>query len=190
MQDDECFYGLGDKPTELNLRGKRVENYATDAYGYIKDTDPLYRNIPFYYGLHHGIGYGIFFDNTFRTLFDFGKERDDVSSFWARGGEMNYYFIYGPELMQVAEAYTRITGAAELPPLWALGYHQCRWSYYPDTKVREIADQFRKRQIPCDALYLDIDYMEGFRCFTGARKVSPNRKNSSKAYPMMVIRWS
>ncbi|UYQ94779.1 glycoside hydrolase family 31 protein [Chitinophaga horti] len=192
IQEGECFYGLGDKPTELNLRGKRVENYGTDAYGYLKDTDPLYRNIPFYYGLHHGIGYGIFFDNTFRTLFDFGKEREDVCSFWARGGEMNYYFIYGPELMQVAEAYTRITGSAELPPLWALGYHQCRWSYYPDTKVQEIAAQFRKRQIPCDALYLDIDYMEGFRCFTWSKEGFPEPEKFIKGladdgYKMVVI---
>lgn len=174
IQEGECFYGLGDKPTDLNLRGKRLENYGTDAYGFQKDTDPLYRNIPFYYGLHHGIGYGIFFDNTFRTLFDFGHEREEVCSFWARGGEMNYYFMYGPELLQVAEAYAKITGTAELPPLWALGYQQCRWSYYPEKRVREIAAEFRKRQIPCDVIHLDIDYMEGFRCFTWSKEAFPN----------------
>jgi len=174
IQEGECFFGLGDKPTDLNLRGKRLENFGTDAYGFQKDTDPLYRNIPFYYGLHHGIGYGIFFDNTFRTLFDFGHERDEVCSFWARGGEMNYYFMYGPELLQVAEAYTKITGTAELPPLWALGYQQCRWSYYPEKRVREIAAEFRKRQIPCDVIHLDIDYMEGFRCFTWSKEAFPN----------------
>ncbi|HEU4555984.1 MAG TPA: glycoside hydrolase family 31 protein [Chitinophaga sp.] len=174
IQDGECFFGLGDKPTDLNLRGKRLENYGTDAYGFQKDTDPLYRNIPFYYGLHHGIGYGIFFDNTFRTLFDFGHEREEVCSFWARGGEMNYYFIYGPGLLQVAEAYTRITGTAELPPLWALGYQQCRWSYFPEKRVREIAAEFRKRQIPCDVIHLDIDYMDGFRCFTWNKEHFPD----------------
>lgn len=166
IQEGEAFFGLGDKPTDFNLRGKRFENFGTDAYAYGKETDPLYKNIPFYYGLHHGIGYGVFFDNTFRTLFDFGKERDDVNSFWARGGEMNFYFIYGPELMTVAREYTRLTGTPDMPPMWALGYHQCRWSYFPDTKVKQIASEFRKRQIPCDAIYLDIDYMDGFRCFT------------------------
>ncbi|RAJ06812.1 alpha-glucosidase [Chitinophaga skermanii] len=176
IQENECFYGLGDKPTELNLRGKRMENYGTDAYGFTSTTDPLYRNIPFYYGLHHNMAYGIFFDNTFRTLFDFGKERDDISSFWARGGEMNYYFIYGPQLLDVARAYTKITGTPELPPMWALGYHQCRWSYFPDTRVKEIAAEFRKRQIPCDALYLDIDYMDGFRCFTWDNERFPQPK--------------
>ncbi len=176
IQKGECFYGLGDKPSNLNLRHKRVENYGRDSYGFHKDEDPLYKNIPFYYGLHQGMAYGIFFDNTFRTLFDFGQERDTVTSFWARGGQMNYYFIYGPELMDVARQYTHLTGTPELPPLWALGYQQSRWSYYPDTKVKEIAAEFRKRQIPCDVIHLDIDYMEGFRCFTFSKEHFPHPK--------------
>ena len=173
IQDEEVFYGLGDKPTDLQIRGKRFENFGTDAYAYGANTDPLYKNIPFYYGLHHGIGYGIFFDNTFRTIFDFGSEREDVTSFWARGGEMSYYFVYGPDLLDVAREYAGLTGKPELPPMWALGYHQCRWSYFPDSKVKEVAMEFRKRNIPCDVMYLDIDYMEGFRCFTFSKDYFP-----------------
>jgi len=173
IQDGETFYGMGDKPTELNLRGKRFENYGADTYGFKKDQDPIYKNIPFYMGLHHDIGYGIFFDNTFRTIFDFGKEQFDVCSFWARGGEMNYYFIYGPDLTSVTEQYSWLTGTPEMPPLWALGYHQCKWSYYPESQVREIAQEFRDRGIPCDGIYLDIDYMEGFRCFTWSKEGFP-----------------
>lgn len=192
IQEDEYFFGMGDKPTDFNLHGKRLENYGTDAYGFQKDTDPLYRNIPFYYGLHRGIGYGIFFDNSFRTIFDFGKERENVTSFWARGGEMNYYFIYGPELLSVAEGYTRITGTPELPPLWALGYQQCRWSYYPDKRVKEIAAEFRKRQIPCDVIHLDIDYMEGFRCFTWSKEGFPEpakliKELAAEGFKVVVI---
>jgi len=192
IQEDECFFGMGDKPTDLNLHGKRMENFGTDAYGFQKDTDPLYRNIPFYYGLHRGKAYGIFFDNTFRTIFDFGKERDNATSFWARGGEMNYYFIYGPELLKVAEGYTSITGTAELPPLWALGYQQCRWSYYPDTRVKEIAAEFRKREIPCDVIHLDIDYMEGFRCFTWSKEGFPEpagliKELAAQGFKVVVI---
>lgn len=180
IQQNEVFYGLGDKPCELQLRGKRFENYGTDAYAYGKETDPLYKNIPFYYGLHHGKAYGIFFDNTFRTLFDFGHERPDTLSFWARGGEMCYYFIYGDQLLEVAEEFTNLTGKPELPPLWALGYHQCRWSYFPDTKVMDIAHNFRKRGIPCDVIYLDIDYMEGFRCFTFSKEYFPEPARLTK----------
>lgn len=174
IQEDESFFGVGDKATDLNLKGKRLENFGTDSYGFKRDTDPIYKNIPFYYGLHHGIGYGIFFDNTFRTLFDFGHERPEAASFWARGGQMNYYFIYGPSLLEVSEQYTRITGTPELPPLWALGYQQSRWSYFPDTRVKEIAREFRDRHLPCDAIHLDIDYMEGFRCFTFSEENFPD----------------
>ncbi len=162
----EVYYGLGDKPSDLNLKGKRFENWGTDCYGYDYDWDPLYKNIPFYYGLHKGIGYGIFFDNTFRTFFDFGKERDTATSFWAHGGEMNYYFIAGPELLDVNKRYAQLTGVADMPALWSLGFQQCKWSYYPESQVREVTTQMRESRIPCDAIYLDIDYMDGFRCFT------------------------
>ena len=174
IQKHERFYGLGDKPTESDLRGKRFENYGEDTYGFKKDKDPLYKNIPFYIGLHHGLSYGIFFDNTFRTVFDFGFETHNVASFWARGGEMNYYFIYGPHMLDVSRQYTKLTGTSELPPLWALGYHQCKWSYFPEKNVKEIAQEFRSRNIPCDVIYLDIDYMDGYRCFTWNKKHFPN----------------
>lgn len=166
VQSGEHYFGLGDKACSMNLRGMQLQNWGSDTYGYTRNSDPLYKNIPFYIGLHHKISYGIFFDNTFRTRFDFARERSNVTSFWAQGGEMNYYLIYGPGMMAVAEEYTNLTGKPELPPLWTLGYQQCKWSYYPEAKVKEIAAGFRSRQIPCDAIYLDIDYMDGFRCFT------------------------
>lgn len=180
-QDGESYYGLGDKPVHLNLKGKRFENWVTDSYAYGKDTDPIYKTIPFYIGLHHKKSYGIFFDNTFRTYFDFAHERRNITSFWAQGGEMNYYFIYGPEMSAVVENYTDLTGKPhQLPPLWALGYHQCKWSYYPESKVKEITNTFRELKIPCDAIYLDIDYMDGFRCFTWNKDYFPDPKRMVK----------
>jgi alpha-glucosidase len=175
-REGECFYGLGDKATQLNLKGKRLENFATDQYAFQKDQDPLYKVVPFYIGLQNKQAYGVFFDNTFRSFFDFCQERRNVTSFWAEGGEMNYYFFYGPQMQDVVVNYTDLTGKPELPPLWTLGYHQCKWSYYPEDKVKEITSKFRELQIPCDAIYLDIDYMEGFRCFTWNKKYFPDPK--------------
>ncbi|WP_103068295.1 glycoside hydrolase family 31 protein [Aquimarina sediminis] len=172
----ECYYGLGDKPMHLNLKGKRVQNWATDQYAFGKDQDPLYKSVPFYIGMYEERAYGIFFDNTFKTFFDFCHERRNVTSFWAQGGEMNYYFFYGPDMQEVVTRYTDLTGKPELPPLWALGYHQCKWSYYPESKVKEVTNKFRELQIPCDAIYLDIDYMEGFRCFTWNKEYFPDPK--------------
>jgi len=175
-QTAESFYGMGDKATHSNLKGKRVSNWVTDSYAYTKDQDPLYKAIPFYIGLHNDIAYGIFFDNTFRTNFDFAHERRNITSFWADGGEMNYYFIYGPKMSKVVRAYTDLTGTPEIPPLWALGFHQSKWSYFPESNVKNIAAKFRALKIPCDAIYLDIDYMDGFRCFTWDKKKFPDPK--------------
>ena len=179
--DGESYFGLGDKPVELNLKGKRFENWVTDSYAYGKGTDPIYKAIPFYTGLHNKKAYGIFFDNTFRSYFDFSNERRNVTSFWAQGGEMNYYFIYGPQMEDVVANYTDLTGKPhQLPPLWALGFHQCKWSYYPESNVKEITKKFRDLKIPCDAIYLDIDYMEGFRCFTWSKEYFPDPKRMVK----------
>lgn len=176
IQGGEEFYGLGDKSCSLSLRGKRFELWGSDTYAYGRDTDPLYKNIPFYLSLHHKKSYGVFFDNSFRSFFDFGHERKNVSSFFAQGGEMNYYFIYGDGQLEVAETFTKLTGRPDLPPLWALGYHQCKWSYADEATVKKITATFRELEIPCDAIYLDIDYMDGFRCFTWNEENFPDRR--------------
>lgn len=177
---EENFFGLGDKSGNLNLRGRQFQNWNTDAYSFGWNQDPLYRTIPFYTGVHNAAAYGIFFDNTFRSRFDFGKEDHEKTSFWSDGGELQYYYIHGPHMMDVVKRYQSMTGTHPMPPKWALGYHQCRWSYYPESKVKEIAESFREHQIPCDAIYLDIDYMDGYRCFTWNKKHFPDPKRMIK----------
>ena len=175
-QAEESFFGLGDKPTEFNLRGKRLKNWNTDAYSFAWNQDPLYRSIPFYISLNDDIAHGIFFDNTFKAQFDFGAEDKTKTSFWADGGELQYYYIHGPHMMDVVKSYHLLTGTHPMPPMWALGYHQCRWSYYPESKVKKITNGFRENKIPCDGIYLDIDYMDGYRCFTWNNKYFPDPK--------------
>jgi len=172
----ESYFGLGDKTGKLNRKGTRNELWGTDCYGYSNETDPVYKNIPFYSGLVQNKGYGIFLDNTFRTFFDFENERKSVTSFWAQGGEMRYYFIYGPNLLEVTKQYTELTGKPKMPPKWTLGYHQSKWSYYPEATVRELGNTFRRLKIPCDVIHLDIDYMDGYRCFTWDKERFPNPK--------------
>jgi alpha-glucosidase len=172
--ETENFFGLGDKSSDFNLRGNRYLNWNTDAYSFGKGQDPLYRTIPFYMGINEGISYGIFFDNTFKSHFDFACQDEDKVSFWADGGEMQYYYIHGPHMMDVLKRYHSLTGTHQMPAKWTLGFHQCRWSYYPEKKVKDIARNFRERNIPCDAIYLDIDYMDGYRCFTWNRKHFPD----------------
>lgn len=173
MQNEEAFFGLGDKPLALNLAGQRVTNWCSDMYAYERGRNPLYKAIPFYVGLHHQIAYGIFFDNTYQSTFDFGNEEKDGVSFWAEGGEMRYYYLHGVAVSDVIQNYAQLTGTHELPALWTLGFHQCRWSYFPESKVKDITTAFRNKQIPLDAIYLDIDYMDGYRCFTWNKNYFP-----------------
>ena len=173
---EENFYGLGDKSCNLNLKNKKLELWSSDTYGYGRDTDPLYKNIPFFITLSPTYQFGIFFDNSFKSSFHFSQKEKETTTFEAVGGEMNYYFIYGDNILDVSSQYTLLTGTPELPPKWTLGYHQCKWSYYPENTFRNLANTFRKLQIPCDAIYLDIDYMDGYRCFTWDLEKFPDPK--------------
>ncbi len=174
MPPEENYYGLGDKAGPMNRRNRAFTNWNTDAFGWQESTDPLYKTIPFFIGLRKGLAYGLFFDNTYRSSFDFGKESADYFSFGAEGGDLNYYFIAGPEPKNIIERYTALTGRPPLPPLWTLGYQQCRYSYYPEARVREIARLLREKKIPADTIYLDIDYQEGYAPFTINRQYFPN----------------
>jgi len=173
MPLDENYYGLGDKAGPMNRRNRAFTNWNTDEFGWQESSDPLYKTIPFFIGLRKGAAYGVFFDNTYRSVFDFGKESQDYFSFGAEGGELNYYFIAGPEPRKIIEAYTAMTGRSPLPPLWTLGYQQSRYSYYPEARAREIVKTLRKRKIPADAIYFDIDYQQGNAPFTINREYFP-----------------
>lgn len=166
----ETYYGFGEKAfAEMSRNGKTIVNWNTDTFSYPIGTDPIYQSIPFFYALQDGKAYGLFFNNTFRTWFDMGNRSPERYSFGADGGELDYFVFTGgkdrsPKM--ILEDYSRLTGRTPTPPIWALGNQQSRWSYFPDKRVREIADGFRKNKIPADVIYLDIDYMDGYRVFT------------------------
>jgi alpha-glucosidase len=174
MPSDENYYGLGDKAGPMNRRNRAFINWNTDAFGWGESTDPLYKAIPFFIGLRKGEAYGVFFDNTYRSSFDFGKESPDYFSFGAEGGELNYYFFAGPDPKNVIEEYTALVGRPPLPPLWSLGYQQCRYTYYPESRAREVVGLFRQKKIPADAVYFDIDYQQGYAPFTINREYFPH----------------
>ncbi len=179
LRDDEHIYALGEKSGPLDKRGWKLGGYSftmwnSDTFGYDSSTDPIYVSVPFYIDLRHGVAYGVFLDNTFRSNFDIGHQTEGLLSFGAEGGALDYYFIYGPEPRKVIERYTALTGRMPLPPLWSLGYNQCRYSYYPESKVRFIAENFRVRRIPADVIWLDIHYQDNYKPFTWDRERFPD----------------
>jgi alpha-glucosidase len=174
MPQDEFYFGFGEKSGRLLKRGAHMTMWNSDIPAYGADTDPLYQSIPFFYSVRVGRAHGTFFDNSHWSSFDMGKEARDRYSFGAEAGELNYYVFAGPSPADVLGAFTALTGRMPLPPLWSLGYQQSRWSYPTERRVREIADGFRSRKIPCDVIYLDIDYMDGYRIFTWNRESFPD----------------
>ncbi|MEI6455947.1 MAG: TIM-barrel domain-containing protein [bacterium] len=167
LYKDEKFIGLGAKTGNLNRRGEKFENWNSDIPAYALNEDPLYVSIPFFMGIHDRLTYGIFMDNSYRTQFNFGASTDEqFSSFSAADGEMNYFFFGASSVAGIISDYTWLTGRMEMPPLWSLGYQQCRWSYYPESEVIGLAEKFRDNKIPCDVIYLDIDYMDSYKIFT------------------------
>ncbi|HEX7315221.1 MAG TPA: glycoside hydrolase family 31 protein [Pyrinomonadaceae bacterium] len=178
----ETYYGLGEKAGATVSRDtQQFVMWNTDTYGYPRGLDPIYQSIGFYVALRQvkprGAAYGLFLDNTSRTYFDMGKTDPARVTFGAASGELNYYVFTGGQERtpkNVLRDYTDLTGRTPLPPLWALGNQQSRWSYYPEARVREVARGFRESKIPADVIYLDIDYMDGFRVFTWNRQHFPD----------------
>lgn len=185
MQENERFIGLGEKTGNLDRRGEGYTNWNSDKFGYATNQDPIYATIPFYIGIHHHINYGIFFDNTFQSDFNFGASNNRFSSFGARGGEMNYYFIYHPQVADIIASYTFLTGRIHMPPMWSLGYQQNRYSYYPDTEVLRIAQTLREKKIPADGITLDIHYMDAYKLFTWNRERFPHPGQLSRQLDKM-----
>lgn len=169
--EDEHYFGLGDKPGPLDRRNEAFTDWNTDAFGWQESTDPIYKSIPYFMTFRQGVAAGIFLDNTWRASFDFNKEYRDAYAFGSEDGPLDFYILYGPGPKQVVEEWAWLTGKTPLPPLWALGYQQSRYSYYPEAEVRRIAARLRSEQIPADVIWLDIDYQLKNRPFT----VDPER---------------
>ena len=166
MPADEHYFGLGDKTGAFDRRNQAFRMWNTDAYGWQESTDPLYKSIPFYLTYRAGVSLGFLIDNTFPSSFDFGKSLGDIFQYRAEGGPADIYILYGPSAKQVLSSYAWLTGPTPLPPLWALGFQQSRYSYMSQQAVLQIADRLRQDKIPADAIYLDIDYQDRNRPFT------------------------
>ncbi|MDT7810490.1 MAG: alpha-glucosidase, partial [Acidobacteriaceae bacterium] len=163
---EEHYFGLGDKTGPLDRRNMAFAMWNTDMFGFQESTDPIYKTIPFFLTMREGRTAGVFLDNTWRSSFDFNKEQRDAYSFGAADGPLDYYVMYGPDPKQVLGEYAWLTGTTPLPPLWSLGYQQSRYSYYPESEVRNLAKKLRQDRIPSDVIWLDIDYQKENRPFT------------------------
>lgn len=190
----DAFFGLGEKGGSLDRAGRDFTLWNTDVLspdataefraGRSADDprsdstsvefDPYYVSIPFIYHQANPAGAmgGSFVDNGYRGSYEFS--RPDEYRIRFEGGQWTEYVFGGPSMAGILEAYTWLTGRAALPPRWALGYHQCRWHAYSQSELEQLGARLRSTEFPCDALWLDIDHMDGYRVFTWDRQLFPD----------------
>ena len=188
------IYGLGEKTGRFNRRGRDFTLWNTDVLNptasgeftgqYAKgdpradntstEFDPYYVSIPFYYHQDESNGdmSGSFIDNPYRGYYDFTGEHEIKIQF--NGGQYTEYVFAGPEMSTILGQYTSLTGRTALPPLWALGFHQCRWFGYNQDDVERLVAKYKEVDVPLDAFWLDIDYMDGYRVFTWNKEKYPD----------------
>ena len=177
LNEDDKIYALGERASFLDRRYYAYENWNTDdPTAHNEQYRALYKSVPFYIVFNSRFQYGIFFDNHFHTYFDLGKSYKDELKVEADGGNFNLFFIGGDTLKDIVTSYTSITGRTHLPQLFTLGHQQSRWSYMNEKEVLELAHNFRKYNIKCDVIHLDIDYMERYKVFTTSKESFPNFK--------------
>lgn len=190
----DAIYGLGEKGGHHNRKGRDFTLWNTDVLNpdatreftegrepgdpradrTSTEFDPYYVSVPFFHHQSHPDGQmaGSFMDNGYRGSYEFSPATEYRITF--EGGQWTEYVFAGPDMPTILTAYTWLTGRTPLPPLWALGYHQCRWHKYDQAGVEALGRRHRDDAFPCDALWLDIDYMDGYRVFTWDEQSFPD----------------
>lgn len=168
------LYGTGEVLGSLLRNGKDISLWNTDNYNYAgHEGKQLYQSHPWVLGVNaDGTAFGVIADNTWRQRIVL----DDSIRFLSEGPAFRMIVIQKNSPQEVLSALSELVGKMDLPPLWSLGFQQCRYSYYPDSRAKQIADEFRIRQIPCDVIWFDIDYMDKFKVFTFDRTSYPDPK--------------
>lgn len=173
IEPGTSLYGTGEAAGPLLRNGRITECWNLDAYGYQDNSPNLYTSHPWVLAVRaDGTAFGVLADTTYRCEIDLSED----IVFRSAGPDHPVIIVNGPTPKDVLIKLGNLTGTIEMPPKWALGYHQCRYSYNPDARVREVADEFRARKIPADVIWMDIDYMDGFRVFTWDESQFPDPK--------------
>lgn len=192
--NDSCFdltfslspgarcYGLGERYSGLNLRGRVHTLFTSDDSRHIESIDMMYKAIPFLIiddplappGSRFR---GLFLDSTARQKWSLDPDGDNTARIEVLTRlPWQIYMFAGQTLPELLAAFTLLTGRSQLPPRWSLGHQQSRWSYPDEATIRSLAVEFRERRIPCDTIVLDIDYMDEYRVFTNSKERFPDLK--------------
>lgn len=172
--ENEHYFGVGEKATEFNRTGKTFTQWNTDVNSFRFNTDPMSKSIPFVMGLKEGKAWGIYYDNTWRSEIDLGAQLNTHIGFYADGGELRYYLFSGPTPADVVRKFTELTGRSNMPPIWTLGVQVVGLGQMSEPEVYTIANEYRGRKIPLDAIHLNRTHTADYRSFTWDGEKFPN----------------
>jgi len=176
IPDGTDLYGTGEVAGPLRRNGRITECWNTDQFNYSEKSPSLYQSHPWVLAVRRdGTSFGVLADTTYRCRIDLTTD----IKFAANGPKFPVIVIEEKSPQLVVQKLADLTGHMPLPPEWALGYHQCRWSYMSSIEALGVAKQFREKHIPCDTIWFDIDYMNGFRVFTFNPKTFPDPKDTN-----------
>lgn len=159
----------------MNKRGFVYESHGTDDPNHDEGKHALY-------GAHNFIivrgseNFGVFVDFPGKVTFDLGYTDRQELSITVKGTDFNFYIICGTSVSEIAKGFRKLIGRSYIAPKWAFGYQQSRWGYKNEADIEAVVKGYREHQLPLDAVYLDIDYMERFKDFTVDEKAFPNLK--------------
>ncbi|MBB6215829.1 alpha-glucosidase [Anaerosolibacter carboniphilus] len=176
MEPEDMIWGLGENQRGMNKRGGLYISYCSDDPNHTPDKKSLY-------GAHNfmiidgEVKFGVFIDYPGQVVFDIGNDHKDIIEIIIDTLDADVYMIQGDQPREIVHEFLKLIGDGYAPPKWAFGYQQSRWSYPDQKAIDEVADAFIQHDIPCDAIYLDIDYMEDFKDFTISKERFPNFKD-------------
>ncbi len=153
INSDDHFYGMGERGIGIDLRGAAFSTYNTQSGGYSSPLSTMNLNVPFVVSSH---GYALYFEDTYPAVVDLGKNDPSVFSYSAENGELSYFFFASPRVQTALQEYTWLTGRQPLPPRWAFGFIQSKYGYRNETDAQTMIQTMRQKQIPCDAIILDL----------------------------------
>lgn len=169
MPDDMIVYGLGEQTRGINKRGWKYVSNCSDDPNHNESTQSLYGAHNFLLLSAGDFNAGVFIDTPAKVTFDVGYTRYGLLRITVADAEETAYDLYVMEAESPSETvreFRRIIGRSYIPPRWAFGYGQSRWSYDSAEEVREVVRRHREARLPLDCVYLDIDYMERYKDFT------------------------
>ena len=182
LPEDTEIYGLGQTMGSINKRGGRYRMYAIDDFLHTPEKESLYGSHPFLIWKSKTEVFGVFVDYPGEIIFDVGFTDKGLLTITTATDQLDFYFLEGSSINDLAKSFLSLVGKPFLPPRWSFGYHQSRWGYVTQEDVETIVEKFDTYQIPLDAVYLDLDYMDDFKVFTISEERFPKFVNMISSF--------